>query len=458
MIYCLNRQILFLILFLIHSLALAPLVWGGNAIDGIVIGPVHVISMEDGAIASNRAVIVKRGVIDRVTSFEEVEDTPGLVHGRNGFLIPGLAEMHAHIPSRGRGEQYARDVLFLYLANGISTARGMLGEPWHLELRDLLANQDWPGPRLITSGPSFNGRSVSSADQAALMVREQHSAGYDFLKLHPGLMPDEFAAIATAANEAGIPFAGHVSFEVGLDAAFKFHQATIDHLDGYAEALVAAGSPLQGVAPEWFGVNLAAAMDPDRAAQLALSTAHAGVWNVPTQSLLENLAGNQAVETLLGRPGMAYVSPGLKDRWANSVLTLRQQVPPDERRLFLETRRALIRELQDASAGLLLGSDAPQIMNVPGFSIHEELLFMVRSGLSPLQALQSGTINVARFFGDKDRGDVKAGFVADFILLQKNPLDEISSSVGILGVMRAGKWYGREQLDAMLEEIESRGI
>jgi imidazolonepropionase-like amidohydrolase len=453
-----NRRILFFYHFLAFYLVVTPAAWCAGTIDSFVIGPVHVLSMQDGSIASNRAVIVRQGVIDRVTSFDEVQDSTGLRDGRNGFLVPGLAEMHAHIPSRSRGEQYTRDVLTLYLANGVTTVRGMLGEPWHLELREMLARQEWPGPRLITSGPSFNGRSVTSAKQAEDMVRDQVIAGYDFLKLHPGLKPDEFEAIATAAKKSGIPIAGHVSFEVGLDAALRHHQATIDHLDGYAEAMVPAESPLQGVAPEWFGVNLAAALDPGRAARLALATAQAEVWNVPTQSLLENLAGNQELEMLMGRPGMAYVSSGLKDRWASSVSQMRQHISPEERQRFLEVRRILIKELQNARAGLLLGSDAPQIMNVPGFSIHEELMLMVSSGLTPLQALQSGTISVSRFFGNESRGDIQSGFAADFILLQNNPLDDISFSPGILGVMRAGNWYDRDRLDAMLDDVKSRGL
>ncbi|NIP17417.1 MAG: amidohydrolase family protein, partial [Xanthomonadales bacterium] len=114
--------------------------------------------------------------------------------------------------------------------------------------------------------------------------------------------------------------------------------------------------------------------------------------------------------------------------------------------------------LQDARAGLLLGSDAPQIMNVPGFSVHQELAWLVEAGLTPLQALQTGTINVATFFGDRNHGEVAAGYVADFILLESNPLEDIGATTGIRGVMRNGTWYGRERLDGMLKGVRERGI
>ena len=426
----------------------------------LVVAPVNVISMSTGEVAENQSLMMDDGVIIRIglwTAATRTENTT-IIDGQGGWVIPGLAEMHAHIPSKNRGEQYARDILTLFLANGVSTVRGMLGEPWHLELRELLEEQSWPGPRLITSGPSFNGNSVSSPAQAARRVRDQAAAGYDFLKLHPGLEPDEFAAIAATAREVGVSFAGHVSFAVGLDAALGERQATIDHLDGYAQAMVPAGSEMAGVAPLWFGLNLALAMDLQMAPELAQATALAGVWSVPTQSLFETTAGMITIDELMARPGMKYLSPALRSSWKRSVENIRERYTREQRNAFLTARRALIRELQHAGAGLLLGSDAPQIMNVPGFSVHQELAYMVAAGLTPLQALQSGTVNVARFLGHPDRGEVAAGYAADFILLESNPLDNIRATSGILGVMRAGNWYGRERLDRMLRDVEERGI
>lgn len=432
--------------------------WASGLAENTVIGPVHVVSMADGSVSSAQAVIIQNGIIQKITRIDSSGDRRNLIDGKNGYLIPGLAEMHAHIPSLESGEQRARDVLALYLANGITTARGMLGEPWHLQLREVLAKGDWPGPRLVTSGPSFNGRSVSSPEQAAAMVREQAAAGYDFLKLHPGLKPEEFRALSDEAGKVGIPFAGHVSFEVGLEVALSMGQATIDHLDGYAEAMVPANSELNGVAPQWFGVNLAASIDPELAPELARSTARAGVWNVPTQSLLENLTGGRSLDELMNLSGMDLVSARQKDRWKEAVNQMRQQISPENRRRFIEARRVLIRALLEADAGLLLGSDAPQIMNVPGFSIHEELRYLVMSGLTPLQALQSGTLNVARFFGEQQRGDVRVGFAADLVLLERNPLEDINHSSSIIGVMKSGQWFGRETLDAMLADIRKRGL
>lgn len=424
-----------------------------------VIGPVNVISMHDGSSRPQQALVVEGDrIIAVVNAPGPVVEGATLIDGQGAFVIPGLAEMHAHIPSLSRGEQPVRDVLALFLAHGITTVRGMLGEPWHLELRELLEQQAWPGPRLVTSGPSFNGNSVSSPAQAAKRVREQHAAGYDFLKLHPGLEPDEFRAIAATARELAIPFAGHVSFAVGLDAALATRQDTIDHLDGYAEQLVPPGAALHGLAPEWFGLNLAAAFDRGRIDALAQATAAAGVWNVPTQSLFETTAGEMSIEELLARPGMQYLGESLRGRWVQAVESFQQGASAEQRQAFLSARRALISALNHAGAPLLLGSDAPQIMNVPGISTHQELAYLVRAGLTPLQALQSGTTRVAQFLQRPDQGEVGTGMRADFILLQADPRHDILATRSILGVMRSGTWYDRNQLDRMLQDVEQRGL
>ena len=434
------------------------------AAESFSIGPVHVISLERGEILRDQTIVVSGGLIVSIEPSNAEPVDSMAAHGRAhievppAFALPGLAEMHAHVPSHERGEQYVRDVLMLYLANGITTIRGMLGESWHLQLRALLASGEWEGPRLVTSGPSFNGQTVSSAAEAAQRVAEQVAAGYDFLKLHPGLTPETFQAIAQHARAAGIPFAGHVSIEVGLEAALAAGQATIDHLDGYAEAMLPESSPLRGEPPAFFGVNFGTALDLSKAARLATATADAGTWVVPTQSLLEYAGESRSVAALLARPEMRFISPDLSEEWAKRLTTLRQDVPAEQREALLAARRELIRALQKAGAGLLLGSDAPQIMNVPGFSIHEELAYMVAAGLTPLEALRTGTVNVASFLHDAQSGRLAPGFKADFVLLASDPLADISASREIVGVMHTGRWYPRSVLDARLAAIASRKL
>ena len=413
---------------------------------------VAVVPMDTERVLESHTVLVADGRIARVGPAGEVEVPDGAtrIDGTGLYLMPGLAEMHAHIPGSNAPAAYLENTLFLYLANGITTIRGMLGEAAHLELRERAGRGEIVSPRIYTSGPSLNGNSVSSPAQAQEMVVDQAAAGYDFLKLHPGLSRAEFDAIDGAADEAGIDFAGHVSQEVGLERTLDARQATIDHLDGYVEAMAGPGAP----ASQFFGLNLVGRIDLDDLPALARETAEAGVWNVPTQALFPDFFGDP--ESLSQRPQLRYVPPQMAAGWAGAVR--QQQANPlfsEENGLrFLEVRREILKALHDAGAGILLGSDAPQVFNVPGFSMHEELEEYVLAGLSPYEALRTGTVNVAAFYGrEADRGTVAEGKVADLVLLRGDPLEDVAHLRNPAGVMYRGHWLSGEEIDARLEAV-----
>lgn len=421
---------------------------------------VNVVDLDAGEIAVSQTVIVVDGTIESMGEFEDtpIAEDATIIDGTNRYLMPGLTEMHGHVPG-GRSTSLDR-VLALYVANGVTTVRGMLGQPSHIELRRRIAAGEVLGPRLVTSGPSFNGNSVSSPRQAAAMVREQHAAGYDFLKIHPGLTRDEFAAVADTANELGITFAGHVPEDVGVERALAAGIATIDHLDGYMQALLTPHEDPSGGLGGFFGVFIADLADMSGIDEIARLTANAGTWNVPTQSLFEHATSpDLPAEGLADRPEMAYMPAATVEQWRQAKLSIVNDANYDAvtARRATEIRRALLRALDKEGAGLLLGSDSPQIFNVPGFALHHELTLLVEAGLSPLSALRSGTINPATFFGIEDRfGAVKPGKAADLLLLDENPLDDITNSQRIHGVMLQGRWLSRGALNAMLERYERR--
>ncbi len=203
----------------------------------IVFTSVNVVPMDSEKIISNAMVIVKNGKVTAIGIKLKYSKDAFVIDAKGKYLIPGLAEMHAHVPPNENSESH-KEVLFLFAANGITTIRGMLGHPKHLELRSMITSGEVFGPRFYTTGPSFNGLSVKTAERGAAMVREQKSAGYDYLKLHPGLTKETFAAISSTAREVGIPFAGHVSFGVGVWRAIDAGYSSIDHLDGFVEAMV----------------------------------------------------------------------------------------------------------------------------------------------------------------------------------------------------------------------------
>src|SRR5688572_24765603 len=200
---------------------------------------VNLIPMDQEKLVPNQVVVVKNGKIKAIGNVGQIKYGKDaiVIDAKGKYLMPGLAEMHAHVPPVDDLEPM-KDVLMLFALNGVTTIRGMLGHPRHLELRSKIQSEEIFGPRFYTSGPSFNGSSVKDVETAAAMVKQQKQAGYDFLKLHPGLTKATFNAVAKTAKEVNIPFAGHVSFDVGVWRAIDAGYATIDHLDGFVESLV----------------------------------------------------------------------------------------------------------------------------------------------------------------------------------------------------------------------------
>jgi imidazolonepropionase-like amidohydrolase len=285
------------------------------------------------------------------------------------------------------------------------------------------------------------------------MVRRQHAAGYDFLKIHPGLSRAEFDAIAATAAGIGIPFAGHVPEDVGVEAALNAGIASIDHLDGYMQLLLPPKVDPSGGLGGFFGVLLAGAALEEKIPEVARATADAGVWNVPTESLFEHVTSPVPPSELAEWPEMRYMPAATVRQWEQrkGEVAGDPNYDPDIAARATELRRKLIVALHDAGAGLLLGSDSPQIFNVPGFAIHRELRYLVGAGLTPYEALATGTVNPAKFFARSDTfGAVQTGLEADLVLLDDNPLENIEATSRIHGVMLRGEWLSRENLDEIL--------
>ena len=415
--------------------------------------------MLDPGILENQTVVVENGIVTQIGPTSELKTIPGakLINAKGKFLMPGLTEMHAHIPTND--DEYVQEVLFLYLSNGVTTIRGMLGDPYHLELKRKVESNEVLSPRIYTSGLSLNGKSVTNAEDAVRMVREQKEAGYDFLKFHPGLKLKVFEALVSTANEVGIGFAGHVSTSVGIQRALEARYASVDHLDGFVEGLVPPEAEVDPNENGLFGYNFTDLADTSRISQLVQRTIDMGVWVVPTQSLLERIFSTATGESMAEQSEMRYISSKTLENWIERKNQMLENPEYSRNRSekFIEIRRRLIKELFDQGAGIALGSDAPQIFNVPGFSIHHELETYIASGLTIFQALQIATVNPARYFNAEDEfGIIKVGASADMVLLRGNPLDDLGNLKNPEGVMVRGNWLDRSTIENRLELIANK--
>ncbi|MFN4315290.1 MAG: amidohydrolase family protein [Chitinophagaceae bacterium] len=450
------QKTIFALLLLIGLSASAQQI-ANNRQQAIVISNVNVLTMDgSGKMLEKQTVVIRDGRITHLGQPRiKFKEPPIYIDGTGKFLMPGLAEMHAHVPPVDELEPM-KDILLLFAFNGVTTIRGMLGHPRHLELRSKIASGEILGPRFYTSGPSINGNSVSSPARGAAMVREQKKAGYDFLKLHPGLSVAKFDSIAAAAHEVGIPFAGHVSYDVGVWRAIDAGYASIDHLDGFVESLVPGIENIPEQEAGIFGLNVAKYADSSRIPRLMKALKDKNIWVVPTQALAERwFSPGASAATLRSAPEMKYMSSKTLDQWESSKNNLQSGPGYDEAAVnqFVKLRRDLIRACSRYGVPLLLGSDAPQVFNVPGFSLHHELKYLVGAGLTTYEALMSGTANVGKFLERPDIGVIKVGAVSDLILLSANPLIDINNTSKIEGVMMGTNWMPKEYIAQEMKKL-----
>ena len=244
-----------------------------------------------------RTMISSPGPIEPTTYVPPADAT--VIDGAGKFLIPGLGEMHGHIPPLSQGDQAVNDILFLYLSNGVTTVRGMLGSSGQLALREDVLSGARLSPTLYLAGPSFNGNSISSPEQAIERVKTQVEEGWDLLKIHPGLTRAEYDAMAATANELGIDFAGHVPQEVGFAHALAAGQRTFDHIDGYITYLGGGDKPV----------------DEDALRAVARETKDAGAGIVPTSALWASFLGVNDRDTLFNLPELQYMPASTVAGW-----------------------------------------------------------------------------------------------------------------------------------------------
>lgn len=423
---------------------------------------VNVVPFDRERVLQGQTVIVRDGRIAEIGPAEKTKVPAAAlqIDGRGKYLMPGLADMHVHLfPGTGQQDDLASQQMQLFLANGVTTIRNMIGKQEHLLLRERVAKGELLGPSIYTAGPPLLGNNVPTPEAAERVVTEQKNAGYDLLKVHEGLTPETYAAIAATAKRLGIPFAGHATATVGLKRALDAQQSSIEHLDGYLQALVADDSPVKPTPSQVVLGPVLEHIDENKISALAAATRKAGVWNDPTLTLFKLVVSEAKPEELLKWPEMQYIPAKMREGFAKQKQsTLGNPAPAGERQRFINLRNKMLVALHAAGAKLLIGPDSPQFFLVPGFATHRELESFVEAGLSPYQAIEAATRNPAEYFAEtmktsRDFGTVEAGLRADLILLDANPLQSVGNLTKRTGVMVRGRWLPESELRKMLENV-----
>jgi imidazolonepropionase-like amidohydrolase len=471
------------------SLALALVLPGTSAhaqATVVAIRGVTVIDVIDGSVTRDRTVLIEGNRISGVGPVAEVVVPPDaeVIEASGDFVVPGLWDMHVHVTNNPDIPSY----LTLLLANGITGFR----EPWGSlaaadSARAAIAGRRLAGPpRQVVAGALIDGPArfwpgsliVLTPEEGRRIVDSLHTAGAPFLKVYESLLPETYFAIAERARALGIPFAGHVPAGVGAGAAADAGIASIEHFSGVLRGcsteedsilevnLRAAHDALRGDSAQPSPAVAAQRMrrmletqDDARCRALAERLARNGTVQVPT---LVAARGHAYMRELAaaGDPRMRYLDPRIEGFWTPSSNPFTNRFPEER----WASAQAQYRRLENlvplmAAAGvpMLAGSDTPNPWVFPGFGLHDELELLVEAGLTPLQALQAATVNPARFLGRTDElGTVGIGKLADLLVLEANPLEDITATRRIRAVVADGRLYRRAELDSLLEELAAR--
>lgn len=456
------------ILFSFAFLGLAAICCAQSAPTATVtIANVTIIDTTGGPPQLHRTVTVRKGVIEdiRDSTLPKHKERGVEVNGTGKYLIPGLWDMHVHMVF---GDWFPRGkevTLPLFIANGITGVRDMGGELDVLQQwRKEISTGTLVGPRIVMSGPMLDGPqprfpssiAIKTPEDGRQAVDDLKQRGADFIKLQSLIPRDAVFAIADEAKKQGITFVGHVPDSVRASEASNAGQKSFEHLIGIFEG----SSPLEDEflkGGKSVGKFLST-YDPKRAEALFAVLAKNQTWQCPT--LVWERGGNLIeLSDFAHDPLAKYVPAYWKDTtWKRFEDEVKRDNVDDlaTRRRFVEKELEVVKAMHKASIPFLAGTDTPPGVYVfPGFSLHQELQRFVAAGFTPLEALQTATLNPAKFLGMSDRlGTIEKGKLADLVLLDANPLEDIRNTQKIAGVVVNGRYLSRAELDKMLAGVE----
>lgn len=443
---------------------------GANAQEHILaFKHVNVIDATGRPVKADATVVLRGPRIALVgkSSDVKVPSRAQVIEGRGKYLIPGLWDMHVHEIFGAWLPEDEKVIPLLFVANGVTGVRDMGGDLEPLKRwRSRIAAGEMVGPRMIISGPMLDGPApqfpssapITNATDGRRTVDELQKNGADFIKIQSLIPRDGYFAAADEARKLGIVFAGHVPDKVRAVEASNAGQKSIEHLTGVFEGCSSVEDELMSKPRGPGRGQFLASYDPERAKELFALFVRNQTWQVPT---LYWEQGEWLIEkTNAGPDHLAkFAPPAWKERtwpmFTRDITKGWSTDPIGDRERFVQAELKIVGEMHRASVPILAGTDTAAGVRVyPGFSLHSELELLVRAGLSPMQALQSATLNAGKYLGLADSGTIENGKRADLVLLDANPLEDIRNTRKIRSVVLAGRYFSRADLDRLLRDVE----
>jgi imidazolonepropionase-like amidohydrolase len=408
-----------------------------------------------------RATVVIRG--ERISEIgppdAPVPEGAEVVDGADKFLLPGLWDMHMHL------SYMTEHSLPLLIANGVTGVRDMGGDLEQIDRwREDINAGARIGPRIVRAGPVLDGprpeeakfrlivKNPAEARDTVAMLKKR---GVDLIKVYHFLSRDSYFAIADEAKKQGIPFAGHIPNGVAPREAAEAGQRSLEHVTVLLQALIALEKK-EGRTSKELTAAAFDALEGETGAALSAAMVKNGAWHTPTLVLAQSFLLRAE---LAAKPDdrRKYMAPEVKELWDKNNPVPASVSPEEmaERKQGLQRMVGIVGRMHRAGVPMLAGTDPPTRDVFPGFSLHDELGLLVQAGLTPLQALQAGTLNAAKCLGLADsHGTVEKGKVADLLLLDADPVSDIANTQKIAAVIWGGKILPRPALQGMLAKTE----
>jgi imidazolonepropionase-like amidohydrolase len=398
------------------------------------------------------------------------------VDGAGKFLIPGLTDMHVHLTGAGEPSGSREFILPLLVANGITTVRDMGGKVELLiQLREEIDSGKRAGPQIFFTGPYLDGNPpsfqpsivVQNAAEGIAAVGKLHGEGVDLIKVQSRLQPEAYFAIVGESKKLGIRFVGHVPDSITAAQASDAGQASIEHLTGVLLGISTLEDTLRAEK-----LKPAARRKEDRVWQRRLLDSISSrkaealldefkrnrTWQVPTFPLLVHIGYLTPRTDLEKDPRLKFIPGNLQAIWKEGRKAQLEGYTEEDfalREVIVQQSLEIVGKMNAAAVPIMAGSDTTAPNVFPGFSLHEDLEYLVRAGLTPLQALQAATSKPADFLGRSGvQGTIQAGKRADLILLDADPLADIGNTQKIRIVVLNGRFLDRTELDRLLAQEE----
>ena len=484
----LQRILLFICFLLLNGQCANQGEFGGE--NSLVLENVHIIDAKSGLL-ENQTLIIQDNRIARLGEAASIKipKKATRVNGEGKFLIPGLWDAHVHLSF----EKDLTPAMFsLFLANGITSIRDTGGQldlvlPEREKARKDLKN----APRVMLAGPLLDGRptvydgstpsrphlgvGAGSVEKAEELVTQFAEAGVDLIKAYEMLTPEAFKAVVAMAKTKGLSVTGHVPLSMDVVEAAEAGMRSMEHMRNLEMACSAdweslleirrkmlfegadeAGGALRANIHQAQRSHAVENQDPARRREVLKSLADNDVWQIATLSIMTSSALRPFARSEW-QDYFKYLPASTEERWRTGLAEFLETPVGAVYSLYTDWALEMIGHLKEAGVKMMAGTDCPIFFLTPGYSLHEELALLVKGGLTPLEAIEAATLRPAEYFKlENELGLIQEGMLADLVLLNANPLEDIRNTRRIHAVIRDGKLHDRQALEEMMAELEAK--